>query len=137
MKSTQIIWWSVPAPRPWPSWIPSKITTVVLVMATALLAIRCFRTGNDLVAVGFLVFAIGEGVLLSCAAASPESSVRSLAAGITLWGTALLLVSIPGLFALPVRIIGVASAALFIITAARIFMGERLLPTDGNLVRVI
>jgi hypothetical protein len=38
---------------------------------------------------------------------------------------------------LPVRIIGVASAALFIITAARIFMGERLLPTDGNLVRVI
>ena len=83
-------------------------------------------------AVGFLVFAIGEGILLSCAAASPESSVPSFAAGITLWGTALLLVSIPGLFALPVRIIGVASAALFIITAARIFMGERLLPTDGN-----
>ena len=82
---------------------------------------------------GFLVFAIGEGVLLSSAAADPESSVPSFAAGITLWGTALLLVSVPRLFALPVRIIGVVSAILFILTAARIFMGEQLLPTSTPL----
>ena len=35
-----------------------------LVMATVLLTIKCFRTGNDVVAGGFLVFAIGEGVVL-------------------------------------------------------------------------
>jgi hypothetical protein len=104
-----------------------------LVMATALLTIKCFRTGNDVVAGGFLVFAIGQGALLSSAAADPESSIPSFAAGITLWGTALLLVSIPKLFALPVRIIGIVSADLFIITAARIFMGEQLLPTSTPL----
>ena len=104
-----------------------------LVMATALLTIKYFRTGNDVVAGGFLVFAIGEGVLLSSAAPDPESSIPSFAAGITLWGTALLLVSIPRLFALPVRIIGIVSAILFILTAARIFMGEQLLPTSTPL----
>jgi hypothetical protein len=35
-----------------------------LVMATPLLAIKYFRTGNDIVAGGFLVFAIGEGIIL-------------------------------------------------------------------------
>jgi hypothetical protein len=100
---------------------------------TVLLTIKCFRTGNDVVAGGFLVFAIGEGVLLSSAAADPESGIPSFAAGITLWGTALLLVSVPRLFALPVRIIGIVSAILFIFTAARIFMGEQLLPTSTPL----
>jgi hypothetical protein len=104
-----------------------------LVMATVLLTIKCFRTGNDVVAGGFLVFAIGEGVLLSSAAADPESGIPSFAAGITLWGPALLLVSVPRLFALPVRIIGIVSAILFILTAARIFMGEQLLPTSTPL----
>jgi hypothetical protein len=103
-----------------------------LVMATVLLTIKCFRTGNDIVAGGFLVFAIGEGVLLS-SAADPPSSIPSFAAGITLWGTALLLVSVPRLFALPVRIIGIVSAVLFTITAARIFMCEQLLPTSTPL----
>jgi hypothetical protein len=58
-----------------------------LMMATALLTIKYLRAGNDVVAGGFLVFAIGEGVLLSSAAADPESSIPSFAAGVTLWGT--------------------------------------------------
>ena len=49
-----------------------------LVMATALLTIKYLRTGNGVVAGGFLVFAIGEGVLLSSAAADPESSIPRL-----------------------------------------------------------
>jgi hypothetical protein len=102
-------------------------------MATALLTIKYFRTGNDVVAGGFLVFAIGEGVLLPSAATDAESSIPAFVAGITLWGTALLLVSVSRLFALPVRIIGVVSAILFILTAARIFMGEQLLPTSTPL----
>jgi ABC-type nickel/cobalt efflux system permease component RcnA len=59
--------------------------------------------------------------------------VPTFAAGTALWGTALLLVSIPPLFVLPVRIVGVVTAILFIITAVRIFMGEQLMPTSTPL----
>lgn len=104
-----------------------------LVMAAALLTVKYLRMGNDVVAGGFLIFAIGEGVLLSGPAAGAVGSIPSFAAGTTLWGTALLLVSIPRLFDMPTRILGIVSAVLFIITAARIFWGERLLPTSTPL----
>jgi hypothetical protein len=97
-----------------------------LVMAAAMLATKYFRTGNDVVAGGFLVFAIGEGVImLSGPAAGLAGSVPAFAAGTSLWGTALLLVSVPRLFAMPIRILGIVSAVLFIVTAARIFWGEQ------------
>jgi hypothetical protein len=99
-----------------------------------LLAIKYFRTGNDVVAGGFLVFAIGEGlILLSAPAAGLTGSITAFAAGTALWGTALLLVSIPKLFAVPIRILGIVSAGLFILTSARIFWGEQLLPTSAPL----
>jgi hypothetical protein len=104
-----------------------------IVAATALLAMKYFRTGNDVVAGGFLVFAIGEGVLLSGTAAGPVGSVPAFAAGTTFWATALLLISIPKFFALPIRILGIVSAILFFITAARIFLGEQLLATSAPL----
>jgi hypothetical protein len=50
-----------------------------------------------------------------------------------LWAAALLLISIPRQFALFVRLLGLASAILFAITAARIFGGEQLLPTSAPL----
>jgi hypothetical protein len=105
-----------------------------LVMAAAVLAIKYFRAGNDVVASGFVVFAIGEGlILLSAPAAGLAGSIPAFAAGTALWGTALLLISVPGLFAVPIRILGVLSAVLFIITAARIFWGEPLQPTSTPL----
>jgi hypothetical protein len=83
---------------------------------------------------GFLVFAIGEGIiLLSGPAAGLAGSIPAFAAGTALWGTALLLVSIPKLFAAPVRLLWIVSAVLFIITSARIFWGEQLLPTSTPL----
>lgn len=105
-----------------------------LVMAAAMLATKYFRSGNDVVAGGFLVFAIGEGViLLSAPAAGFEGSIPAFAAGTALWGTALLLISVPKLFAIPIRILGIVSAVLFIVTAARIFWGEQLHPTSTPL----
>jgi len=105
-----------------------------LVMAAALLATKYFRTGNDVVAGGFLVFAIGEGVImLSAPAAGLAGSIPAFAAGAALWGTALLLISVPKLFAMPIRILGVVSAVLFIVTATRIFWGEPLQPTSKPL----
>src|SRR5216683_780290 len=58
-----------------------------LVMACALLALKFLRKGNDLVAAGFLEFAIGEGVILSGTAANLVESVPAFAAGTTLWAT--------------------------------------------------
>jgi hypothetical protein len=104
-----------------------------LVMAAALLAQKCFRTGDDLVAGGFLVFAIDEAVLLSGTAAGPAASVPSFAAGTALWATALLLVSISRVLATVARVLGVVSAMLFAIVAGRIFWGEQLLPTSAPL----
>jgi len=109
------------------------IDSVGLVVATSLLALRYFRAGNDFVAAGFLVFAIGEGVMLSGTAGSLTASVPAFAAGTALWSAALLLTSIPGEFAVGVRLAGIIGSILFAITAARIFWGEQVLPISSPL----
>jgi len=81
----------------------------------------------------FLVFAIGEGVILSGTAANLAESVPAFAAGTALWATALLLIAFLGEFAMWVRVFGVAASILFAITAMRIFMGEQLLPISKPL----
>lgn len=109
------------------------IDSVALVIATSLLALKYFRAGADVVAAGFLVFAIGEGVLLSGTAAGPEASVPAFAAGTALWAAALALVSAPPLLGRWLRLIGGAATCLFAITAGRIYAGEALLPTSSPL----
>src|SRR5713101_1778882 len=109
------------------------IDGVGLVVATALLALKLFRRGNDVVAAGFVVFAIGEGIMLSGTATTPAGSVPSFAAGTALWSAALLLTSVPKEFAGWVRVAGIIGSILFAITAARIFWGEQVLPTSSPL----
>jgi hypothetical protein len=109
------------------------IDSVGLVVATILLSIKCARAGADLVAGGFLVFAIGEGVLFSGTAGGPSGSVPPFAAGAALWAAALVMVSAPRLLPLWLRVLGAIAAVLFAVTAGRIFAGERLLPTSAPL----
>jgi hypothetical protein len=109
------------------------IDSVGLVIATSLLALKYFRAGADIVAGGFLVFAIGEGVLLSGTAAGPSGSVPAFAAGTALWAAALALVSAPRQLPSWLRLLGAVAACLFAITAARIYAGEALLPTSSPL----
>jgi len=109
------------------------IDSLGLIMATALLTLKYFRKGNDFVAAGFLVFAIGEAAMLSGTAAGLAGSVPAFAAGTGLWAISLLLVSLPREFPAAVRLAGVVSSILFAITAARIFWGEQLLPTSSPL----
>jgi hypothetical protein len=104
-----------------------------LVVATCLLALRYFRAGVDVVAAGFLVFAIGEGVLLSGTAAGPTASVPAFAAGTALWAAALALISAPRQLPGWLRVLGGAAACLFAITAGRIYAGAVLLPTSSPL----
>jgi hypothetical protein len=109
------------------------IDGVGLVVATALLALKSFRKGNDVGAAGFLVFAIGEGVMLAGTAGPVVGSVPSFAAGTALWSAALLLTSVPSEFGGWVRGVGLISSVLFAITAARIFWGEQVLPSASPL----
>jgi hypothetical protein len=60
------------------------VNGVGLVVATALLALRFFRTGNDVVAAGFLVFTIGESVMLIGTAESLAGSVPFICRGLGL-----------------------------------------------------
>jgi hypothetical protein len=99
-----------------------------LVMAAALLCLRYFRLEQDVVAAGFLVFAIGEGVLISGAGGGP-----AYATGVALWSLALIMTCAPMHFALPVRIVGIVAALLFAVVAVRIFLGEQLSPTASPL----
>lgn len=76
----------------------------------------------------FLMFAIGEGVLLSGpAAAGPAGSVPSFAAGTALRGTSLLTISLPNSFALPVRLVGIMSATLFLEPISKLLAAVDLL----------
>jgi len=109
------------------------IDGVALVVATALLALKFFRAGSDFAAAGFLVFSIGESVMLVGTATSVTESVSSFAAGTALWSAALLLTSIPREFAFWTRVVAVIGAALFAVTSARIFWGEQIFPTSRPL----
>jgi hypothetical protein len=109
------------------------IDGVGIVVATALLTMKFLRQGNDVVAAGFLVFLAGEGLLLSGTAAGLEGSVPSYAGGIALWSASLVLVSVPNIFAIWIRVVGVIAAILFAISAVEIFWGGHLLPTSAPL----
>jgi len=109
------------------------IDGVGLVVAASLLTLKFFRKGADCVAAGFLVFAIGEGIILSGAASSLEASLPSFAAGVALWSAGLLLISVPAEFARWIRLTGILGAVLFAFVAERIFCGEQILPTTSPL----
>jgi hypothetical protein len=110
-----------------------EIDSLCLILATSLLAIKFFRKGCDAIAAGFLVFAIGEAVMLSGQAAGLEGSVPSFAAGTALWATAMMLISFPREFSVWVRLVGFVSFVLFFVTATKIFWGEPLTPLSSPL----
>lgn len=110
-----------------------EIDGLGLIVATSLLAIKFFRKGCDGIAAGFLVFAIGESVMLSGMAAGLDGSVPAFAAGTALWATAMFLISFPEEFPLWVRLVGGVASILFFITGTEIFVGRPLTPLSSPL----
>jgi len=106
---------------------------LALVTASALLAVGFFRAGYDLVASGFLVFAVGQGLVVSGAAMDLARSTPSFGAGAGLWAVAIALISIPSVLPQVARVLGVLTALLFATTALRIFSGAALVPTSSPL----
>jgi hypothetical protein len=104
-----------------------------LIVATVILALGYFRAGKDAVAAGFLIWAIGEAVMLSGTAGTPQASVPPFAAGAALWSAALFLTCIPKEFAAWTRTAGIIGALLFAVTSASIFWGRPLTPLSRPL----
>lgn len=104
------------------------IDSTALIVATSILALLFFRKGADSIAAGFLVYAIGEAVMLSGTAATLEASIPAFAAGAALWSAGLFLTSIPKGYIIWTRIAGLIAAVLFAITSLRIFAGAQLTP---------
>ena len=106
---------------------------LALVAASALLTVAFFRAGHDLVAAGFLVFAVGQGLVVSGAAMDLARSAPSFGAGAGLWAVALTLISVPSALPQVARILGALTALLFAVTALRIFSGVPLVPISSPL----
>jgi hypothetical protein len=104
-----------------------------LVVAGALLAVHQFRRGRDQVAAGFLVFVVGEALILSGAAMDPVASGPVFAAGAALWAAALTLVSAPKVMPAWVRGVALVAALLFTIVALQLFLGHPLTPLSQPL----
>ena len=104
-----------------------------LIISTALLTVHHVRHGNDLAAAGFLVFVVGEALILSGAAMAPEASAPSFAAGVGLWAASLVLVSVSDSMPILVKGVGFLAAILLTVVAVQIFMGGALTPLSKPL----
>jgi hypothetical protein len=104
-----------------------------IVMASALLTVHHVRRGNELAAAGFLVLAIGEGLILSGAAMDLVASAPIFAAGVALWAASLALVSTSNVMPAWIRGVGFIAALLFTVVAALMFSGQALTPLSSPL----
>jgi hypothetical protein len=95
-----------------------------LILAGALLTIYYFRKGYDALGAGFLIFIIGESLILSCNAIDLNENVSSFGAGTSLWAASLALISFQNLFPMVVRLAGFIAAVLFSIVSVQIFTGH-------------
>jgi hypothetical protein len=102
------------------------IDGVSLVIASAILVIIQFRNGRDLLAAGFLVFAIGQGLVLSTAAVSLAVAAPTFGAGVGLWAAGLALVSAPNGYPVIVRLLGITASFLLAIVSVQIFIGAEI-----------
>ena len=104
-----------------------------LVIASALLTVHHLKRGHELVAAGFVVFALGQALILSVPAAELTSSVPDFGAGTALWAAGLGLLASSAVFPLIVRVLaGLATLAMAIV-ALRISLGTPLTPLAAPL----
>jgi hypothetical protein len=109
------------------------IDGIALIVAAALLAVHYFRKGDDVIAAGFLVFVVGEALILSSAAMDLAASGPTFGAGVGVWAASLVLLSAPRVAPVWVRAAGGIAATLFAIVAARLFLGHALTPLSQPL----
>jgi hypothetical protein len=97
-----------------------------LIIAGALLVVYYLRKGHDGTAAGFLVFTIGEALILSSSGVDLDANVTLFGAGAGLWAASLALISFQKVFPIVVRSTGFIAAALFITVSIQIFTGHHI-----------
>lgn len=109
------------------------IDGTALVVAAALLALHHLRLGQELVAAGFLVFMVGETLIVSGSAMDLVAVAPTFAGGAALWSAGMLLVSAPPVYPMFVRGTGVIGGILLAASALMIFAGQALTPLSKPL----
>jgi hypothetical protein len=109
------------------------IDGIALVVGSALLAVHHLRQGRELVAAGFLVFLVGETLIVSGSAMTLAASAPVFAAGAGLWAAGLALVSVSRVSPMFLRATGAIAAILLTVTAVRMFAGAALTPLSKPL----
>ena len=99
------------------------IDGIALVLAGSLLTLYYFRKGADGTAAGFLIFSIGQALILSSSGIDLSAGRPLFAAGTGLWSTALFVVSAQRTFPGWLRGTGLVAAVLFAIVAILLFVG--------------
>jgi hypothetical protein len=97
-----------------------------LIVAGALLVVYYFRKGEDTTAAGFLIFILGEALILSSSGIDLDANLPTFGAGTALWAASLALISFQKVFPLFVRSTGFIAAALFTVVTVQIFIGQPL-----------
>lgn len=100
-----------------------------LVMASAILTLKFHAAGREMAAAGFLVFVMGQTLVVSGSAGAPALAIPTFGAGAGLWAIALLLIGSTRDFPFWVRALGLVAALLLGFTSLQIFSGDELLPT--------
>jgi hypothetical protein len=106
---------------------------IALIVACGLLAVHHLRQGNDQLAAGFLVFLVGETLIVSVSGVELAASAPIFAAGAGLWAAALILISASSALPILVRGTGMIAAILLAATSAQIFLGAELTPLSRPL----
>lgn len=109
------------------------IDGTALIIATALLTIHHVRQGNELAAAGFLVFAIGEALIVSGSAMALTATTPIFGAGAGLWAASLAMVSLSGVMPTAIRALGLIGSLLMAVAALQIFAGNPMTPLDRPL----
>lgn len=104
-----------------------------LVLGSALLAVHHIKLGNEQLAAGFLVFLVGQTLVVSGLAMELTRSSATFAAGAGLWAAGLALVSASSTHPIAVRIIGAIASIMLAATALQIFGGIALTPLSKPL----
>lgn len=97
-----------------------------LILAAALLTTYYFRKGEDVVAAGFIIFAIAESIIFFSCAGNLNENIPAFGTGTCLWALSIAVISSQPAFPLFVRCTGAISAILFTIVAFLIFTGHPL-----------
>ena len=109
------------------------LSSLGIIMGSALLATWFARQGKSTVAVGFALLALAEGIILTgiflLASAPTFPGVYTFAAGVALYAVALPLVSVPSAFPLWTRIAGALAAIPFAAHAMLWLLGRSPAPS--------